>query len=62
MKGFLSGLLLFCWVFFPNNLFAGNFIADAGDFISFKILPVYSFGQLYITLIGILGMIMIGMG
>lgn len=43
MKGFLSGLLLFCWVLFPNNLFAGNFIADAGDFISFKILPVYSF-------------------
>lgn len=23
---------------------AGDFIADAGDFISFKILPVYSFG------------------
>lgn len=31
---------LFLW---PINLQAGHFIADAGDFISFKILPVYSF-------------------
>lgn len=27
---------------FPVDLLAGNFIANAGDFVSFKILPAYS--------------------
>lgn len=42
MKVLLSGIVCFSLVF-SSVAYAGNFIADLGDVISFKVLPVYSF-------------------